>query len=348
MTKLLITGGSGFIGSHCCIVLLEAGFEIIVLDSFLNSSILSLQRISKIINPNLYKNLNIVKGDIRDISLLRKIFLEEANKNDPILGVIHFAGLKAVGESVVNPLRYWDVNVNGSRILFKVMEEFGCRTIVFSSSATIYGFPDSIPINENADIKPINPYGNTKAAIEQILRDLYLSNREKWRIANLRYFNPVGAHPSGLIGEDPQGVPNNIFPLICQVASGKRKKINVYGNDWPTKDGTGIRDYIHVMDLAEGHFFALKYLIKNNPQLISLNLGTGKGESVLNLISTFSKITSIEIPYEVVGRREGDVAVSIANASMAEKVLGWIAKKGIPEMCKDGWNWQSKNPKGYQ
>ena len=348
MTKLLVSGGCGFIGSHCCLVLLNAGFEIVVLDSFVNSSKSSLLRISKIININLYDNLKLIEGDIRDISILRKIFLEEQNTNHPISGVIHFAGLKAVGESVVNPLKYWDVNVNGSRTLLKVMDEYNCRTIVFSSSATIYGFPNSIPIKEDEKIKPINPYGNTKATIELILKDLYDSNKDKWRIANLRYFNPIGAHPSGLIGEDPKGIPNNIFPLICQVASGKRKKIDIYGNDWPTKDGTGIRDYIHVMDLAEGHVFALKYLLNNNPQLISLNLGTGTGESVLNLIYTFSKITNIEIPFEFSSRREGDVAISIANVSLAEKVLGWTAKRGISEMCKDGWSWQAKNPEGYQ
>ena len=282
MAKLLVTGGAGFIGSHCCIVLIEAGFEIVVLVSFVNSSMIPLQRISKILNINVDEKLKIIKGDIRDESLLREIFLTEQKTKNPIIGVIHFAGLKAVGESVINPLRYWDVNVNGSRILFKVMDEFNCRTIVFSSSATIYGIPDSIPINEDAGIKPINPYGNTKATVELILNDLYLSNKHEWRIANLRYFNPVGAHPSGLIGEDPKGIPNNIFPLICQVASGKRKKINIFGNNWPTKDGTGIRDFIHVIDLAEGHYVALKHLLKNDPQLISFNLGTGNGENEFN------------------------------------------------------------------
>ena len=348
MAKLLVTGGAGFIGSHCCIVLLEAGYEIIVLDSFVNSSIIALQRISGIININLEARLKIIKGDIRDIDLLRRIFSEEQSKSEPILGVIHFAGLKAVGESVTNPLEYWDVNVNGSRVLLKVMEEYKCHTIVFSSSATIYGLPDSVPINEKSAVKPINPYRRTKSTVELILNDLYLSDKNKWKIANLRYFNPVGAHASGLIGEDPQDIPNNIFPLICQVASGKREKIRIFGDDWPTEDGTGIRDYIHVMDLAEGHSFALKYLLESDPQIVAINLGTGHGASVFNLISTFSKVNNIEIPYEIVSRRDGDVAISIADPALAEKILGWKAKRNLEKMCKDGWKWQSKNLEGYK
>ena len=348
MAKLLVTGGAGFIGSHCCIVLIEAGYEIIVLDSFVNSSIIALERISRIININLEPRLKIIKGDIRDITLLRKIFYEEQRQGDPILGVIHFAGLKAVGKSVTNPLEYWDVNVNGSRVLLKVMDEYKCHTIVFSSSATIYGLTDSVPINEESAVKPINPYGRTKSTVELILNDLYLSDKDKWKIVNLRYFNPVGAHPSGLIGEDPQDIPNNIFPLICQVASGKREKIRIFGDDWPTKDGTGIRDYIHVMDLAEGHSLALNYLAESNPQIVAINLGTGHGASVFNLISTFSKVNDIEIPYEIVSRRDGDVAISIADPTLAEKILGWKAKRNLEEMCKDGWKWQSKNLEGYK
>tara|TARA_S200000501_G_scaffold378932_1_gene445116 strand:- start:5904 stop:6950 length:1047 start_codon:yes stop_codon:yes gene_type:complete len=348
MAKLLVTGGAGFIGSHCCLVLLKAGYEIIVLDSFVNSSIISLHRISRILNINLEARLKIIKGDIRDITLLRKIFLEEKSKSEPISGVIHFAGLKAVGESVINPLEYWDVNVNGSRVLFKVMDEFTCRTIVFSSSATIYGLPDSVPINEKSALNPINPYGRTKSTVESILNDLYFSNKDKWKIANLRYFNPVGAHSSGFIGEDPKDIPNNIFPIICQVASGKREKIRIFGDDWPTEDGTGIRDYIHVMDLVEGHFLALRYLAKSNPQIVAINLGTGHGASVLNLISTFSRVNDIEIPYEIVSRRDGDVAISIADPSLAENILGWRAKRNLEEMCKDGWNWQLNNLEGYK
>ena len=348
MGVLLITGGAGFIGSHCCHVLLEAGYELIILDSLINSSIESIKRVSLLNGNELQFNdqIKIIQGDIRDNDLLKKTF-KDAQDNKKIEGVIHLAGLKAVGESVQNPLMYWDINVNGSRNLFQTMNEFNCFTLVFSSSATIYGYPKKIPISEKENISPINPYGNTKAAVEKILYDLYKSNKNLWRIINLRYFNPIGAHPSGLIGESPVGIPNNIFPIICKVASKELQEISIYGKDWPTKDGTCIRDYIHVMDLAEGHFSAIKYLIDGRPQYLSINLGTGNGISVLNLITNFEKINKVKIPYKITTKRKGDAAISIAKVELAEKILDWKAKRGISEMCRDGWNWQKRNPNGY-
>jgi len=349
MGVLLITGGAGFIGSHCCHVLLEAGYELIILDSLINSSIESIKRVSLLNGNELQLNdqIKIIQGDIRDTDLLKKIF-KDAQDNKKIEGVIHLAGLKAVGESVQNPLMYWDVNVNGSRNLFQIMNEYNCFTLVFSSSATIYGYPKKIPISEIENISPINPYGNTKAAVEKILYDLYLSDKNSWKIINLRYFNPIGAHPSGLIGESPLGMPNNIFPLICKVGLKQLNKINIFGIDWPTKDGTCIRDYIHVMDLAEGHCSAIKYLLESKPQCLSINLGTGNGISVLSLIKNFEKINGVDIPFAISNRREGDASISIASADLAMKVLNWKAYRGIYEMCKDGWNWQKNNPNGYR
>jgi len=348
MAVLLITGGAGFIGSHCAHIFLKAGYELIIVDSLINSSIESVKRVSLLNGNKLQFNdqIKFIQGDIRDIDLLKKIF-KDAYAHKKIDGVIHLAGLKAVGESVQNPLMYWDVNVNGSRNLFQIMNEFNCFNLVFSSSATIYGYPKKIPISEEENISPINPYGNTKAAVEKILYDLYLSNKNSWKIINLRYFNPIGAHPSGLIGESPLGEPNNIFPLLCKVALKKLKKINIFGSDWSTKDGTCIRDYIHVMDLAEGHYSAIRYLIDAKPQYLSLNLGTGNGISVLSLINNFEKINGVDIPFTITNRREGDAAISIASADLALQVLNWKARRGIYEMCKDGWNWQVNNPDGF-
>ena len=351
MPKILVTGGAGFIGSHSCLVLLNEGYEIIVLDSYINSSPISLQRVSKLVtNKKSQKHkIKLIEGDIRDKDLLINIFNNEFEKDSPIDGVIHFAGLKSVGESVKNPITYWDVNVNGTINLLKVMKDFDCKTIVFSSSATIYGFPDSIPIDEKSEIKPLNPYGFTKTTVEKILYDLYLSEKNQWKIINLRYFNPVGAHPSGNIGEAPIGIPNNIFPFICQVASGKRDKIYIFGNDWPTYDGTGVRDYIHVMDLADGHLTALKFLLESSSSnLISVNLGTGGGISVLELIKKFEAVNKVNIPYEFTDRRDGDAAISIADVKLANEIFGWKAKRDINQICKDGWNWQFKNPNGYK
>ena len=282
--KILVTGGAGFIGSHTCLSLLEKGYEVVVIDSFDNSQKKSLDRVIEILklNTSIKKfDIKIINADIRDEKALDKLFLDNQNLRKPIQAVLHFAGLKSVQESVFKPLHYWDVNVNGSINILRVMNRYKCRTIVFSSSATIYGFSKDKLITENTEIKPINPYGKNKLAIENLLNDIYNSQPGEWRIASLRYFNPIGAHPSGLIGESPIGVPSNIFPYITQVAAGKLEKLTIFGNDWPTLDGTAIRDYIHVMDLAEGHISALEYLNKNKNQIINLNLGTASGTSVL-------------------------------------------------------------------
>ena len=271
----------------------------------------------------------------------------EIPEKHPINAVIHFAGLKAVADSVANPIRYWETNVWGSLCLFKVMKDFDCKTIVFSSSATIYGKSDNEPLKESFVIKPSNPYGQTKAAVESMLEDIFISSKSSWRIANLRYFNPVGAHESGFIGEDPCNIPNNLFPLICRVAKGIYKKIEVYGGDWPTIDGTGVRDYIHVMDLADSHRFALNHLLDNKPQFLNLNIGTGIGTSVLEFIKAFQDVNNCNIPFEISDRRPGDLAHVIANNEKALTVLKWEAIRTLEDICRDGWNWQTKNPNGY-
>ena len=282
-----------------------------------------------------------MEGDIRSNTDLDRAFAA-----GPIEAVVHFAGLKAVGESVAEPLRYWDVNLNGSRCLLAAMAAHGCRTLVFSSSATLYGYPESVPIPESAPIQPINPYGHTKAAVEQLLADVAASE-PGWRIARLRYFNPVGAHPSGRIGEDPNGIPNNLFPFISQVAVGRREQLQVFGGDWPTADGSGVRDYIHVMDLAEGHQAALEALLAEEPQLLTLNLGSGQGHSVLEVVEAFSQACGQPIPYAVVDRRPGDAAITVADASAAAARLGWRTRRSLADICRDGWAWQAANPQGY-
>ena len=346
--KVLVTGGAGFIGSHTCLALLERGYEVVVIDSFINSDRKSLDRVVNILGLNKIKNVSIeiIQADIRNEKVIDNLFLGCQKSGNPIKAVIHFAGLKAVKESIKNPLNYWDVNVNGSITLLKVMNRYKCKTIVFSSSATIYGFTDHISINEDMEIKPINPYGRTKVAIEQLLNNIYISDPSEWKIANLRYFNPIGAHPSGLIGESPSGVPSNIFPHLTQVAVGKIEKLTIFGNDWPTKDGTAIRDYIHVMDLAEGHVSALRFLNEN--KIITLNLGTGSGTSVLELLNTFERVNNINIPIEFSGRREGDACSLIADNTLAISCLGWSPRRSLDEMCVDGWKWQSLNPQGYR
>ncbi|MBM5797999.1 MAG: UDP-glucose 4-epimerase GalE, partial [Cyanobacteria bacterium K_Offshore_0m_m2_072] len=281
-------------------------------------------------------------GDIRNPADLDRAF----GAAHSIDGVIHFAGLKAVGESVQQPLRYWDVNTNGSRCLIEAMQRHSCRTIVFSSSATLYGFPETVPISETAPVQPINPYGHTKAAVEQLLADVNASE-PGWRIARLRYFNPVGAHPSGRIGEDPGGIPNNLFPFISQVAVGRREHLQVFGGDWPTPDGTGVRDYIHVMDLAEGHRAALDRLLSHGPELLTINLGSGQGCSVLELVAAFEAASGKPVPYAIVERRPGDAASTVADPSHAAKLLGWRTRRSISDICRDGWAWQSANPSGY-
>jgi UDP-glucose 4-epimerase len=260
--------------------------------------------------------------------------------------VIHFAGLKAVGESVQQPLHYWDVNVNGSRLLVEAMQRHGCRTLVFSSSATLYGLPEAVPIPESAPVRPINPYGHTKAAVEQLLADVAASEAG-WRIARLRYFNPVGAHPSGRIGEDPGGIPNNLFPFISQVAVGRRAQLQVFGGDWPTPDGTGVRDYIHVMDLAEGHRAALDRLLTHGPALLTLNLGSGQGHSVLELVAALEAASGRNVPYAIVDRRPGDAASTVADPALAATLLNWRTQRSLADICRDGWAWQSANPQGY-
>jgi UDP-glucose 4-epimerase len=345
MAQLLITGGAGFIGSHSCLVLLEAGHNLVVLDNFDNSSPESLKRVLELAGPSAAGRLRVVEGDIRSAADLERAF-EAAPAGQPITAVVHFAGLKAVGESVREPLRYWDVNLCGSRQLLEAMQAHGCRSLVFSSSCTVYGLPKQTPISESAAIQPINPYGHSKAAVERLLADLAASEAG-WRIARLRYFNPVGAHPSGRIGEDPRGIPNNLFPFVSQVAVGRRDCLEVFGGDWPTPDGSGIRDYIHVMDLAEGHRAALDVLLAEPPQLLSLNLGSGQGHSVLEVVRAFELASGRSVPYTVVGRRDGDAASTVADPRLAATRLGWRTRRSLEEMCRDGWTWQQANPEGY-
>lgn len=336
MKSILVTGGAGYIGSHTVLLLLEAGHQVVVLDNLSNSSRESLIRVERLTG----KSVTFVEGDIRDASCLDALF----SAHD-IAAVIHFAGLKAVGESVAMPLSYYDCNVTGSLRLLEAMERAGVRTMVFSSSATVYGEPATVPIREDFPLSATNPYGATKLHIEDMLRDLYRSN-EKWKLALLRYFNPVGAHESGQIGEDPAGIPNNLMPYIAQVAVGKREKLGVFGGDYPTPDGTGVRDYIHVMDLAQGHLAALKALDADGG-LLTVNLGTGRGYSVLEMATSFSQASGRPVPYEIVERRPGDVASCYADPAHANAVLGWKAQRGIEEMCEDHWRWQKQNPEGF-
>lgn len=338
--RVLITGGAGFIGSHTCLVLLEQGHDIVVLDNFDNSSPEALRRVQELTGSS---QLTLVEGDVRDPSAVDQAF-RAAGVVD---GVIHFAGLKAVGESVANPLLYWDVNVNGSRVLAAAMDHHGCRTLVFSSTSTAYGEPETFPLREDMPTAPVHPYAQTKVAVEQMLAALCHSGT--WQVACLRYFNPVGAHPSGRIGEDPLGIPNNLFPFITQVAAGRREKLRIFGQDYPTPDGTGIRDYLHVMDLAEAHGKALDHLFERqttNP--LMLNIGTGRGLSVLDVVHGFEQATGLTIPYEVVERRPGDVPRLEACPKTAQTVLGWSARRSLEEMCRDGWAWQQANPGGYR
>ncbi len=340
--KILVTGGAGYIATHTLIELYKEGYDFIVYDNLSNSSYEALKRVEKIIN----KKIEFIKGDIRDKELLKEVFRK--NKID---GVIHFAGLKAVGESVQEPLKYYENNVVGTIILLEVMKEYNSKKIVFSSSATVYGEPKEIPITEDAPtgVGITNPYGRSKYFIEEILKDLYVSD-DSWKIAILRYFNPIGAFENGLIGEDPNGIPNNLMPYISQVAVGKLKELQVFGNDYDTKDGTGVRDYIHVMDLANAHVKAIEYLNKHQKlhKPLIVNLGTGKGYSVLEIVKSFEKVSGVKVPYKIVKRRPGDLAELYANPNKAKELLGWEAKKDIEQMCKDSWNWQRKNPNGYK
>jgi UDP-glucose 4-epimerase len=329
MPTILITGGAGYIGSHTCVELLAAGYNLIVIDNFSNSKPAVLTRIEQISG----RTLSFVEADIRDRGALRDVFRAHG-----IDAVIHFAGLKSIGESVSQPLRYYDNNISGSIALFEVMAESNVKTLVFSSSATVYGDPHSVPIREDFPLSVTNPYGRTKLMLEEMLRDLPRAD-ESWRIALLRYFNPVGAHESGIIGEDPNGIPNNLMPYITQVAIGKLAQLSVFGNDYPTPDGTGVRDYIHVVDLARGHLAALKAL-DGQPGILTVNLGTGQGYSVLDIVHAFEQASGRPVPYRIVARRPGDVAQCYADVSLAESLLGWRAERGLEAMCRDSWRWQ--------
>jgi UDP-glucose 4-epimerase len=334
---ILLTGATGYIGSHTWVTLLEAGYSVIGLDNFSNSSPRVIERIKRITQ----RELIFVEGDVQDEQLLSDLFEKYS-----IEGVIHFAALKAVGESVQKPLSYYANNINGLLSLLKVMGSFNCGTFVFSSSATVYHPNNPIPYVEDMPLGSTNPYGWTKCMSEQILRDLEVSNHD-WRVAYLRYFNPVGAHPSGLIGEDPKGVPNNLMPFMTQVAVGKRKELSIFGGDWPTHDGTGVRDYIHVQDLARGHVKAIDYLLSQKKSL-TVNLGAGKGYSVLDLLRAFERASKQKIPYQIVDRRSGDIAAFYANASLAEQLLNWRVEFDLDAMCRDSWRWQSNNPNGFE
>ena len=348
--NILVTGGNGFIGSHICISLIEHNFKLTIIDSNINSSQKVFERIKIILKDkvfNIQNYLTFKKGDIRDHEFLNEVFLEAINEKNPIEAVIHCAGLKSVRESVFDPLDYWENNVFGSINLFKVMKRFGCKTIAFSSSATVYGSPEFVPIEENFILRPNNPYGMTKASIEKILEDIYRSSNNSWRIINLRYFNPIGAHKSGLLGEATLKKPNNLFPIICKVAQGQYKSLRIYGNDWDTHDGTAIRDYIHVMDLAEAHTYALSYLFKSDPLILNLNIGTGFGTSVLDLIRKFEEVNKCNIPYVFCKRREGDVPALVAKNQKAISILNWQPIRNLEDMCLDGWRWQKNNTFGF-
>jgi len=335
--SILVTGGAGYIGSHTCVELVNAGYDIVIVDNLCNSSKEAVNRIEQITG----KKVKFYKDDLLDKEAITRIF-----KENEIDSVIHFAGLKAVGESVEIPLKYYYNNITGTLILCEVMKEFNVKKLVFSSSATVYGVPKTVPISEEFPLSATNPYGSTKLMIERILNDLYISDNG-WRIALLRYFNPIGAHKSGLIGENPNGIPNNLMPRVCQVARGKMKELTVWGNDYDTHDGTGVRDYIHVVDLSLGHIAALKKIDKKSGVYV-YNLGTGKGYSVMDIIKTFERVNDIKIPYAIYPRRPGDVAECYANPEKAYRELGWRAVYGLEEMCRDSWNFIVKNPNGYE
>ena len=338
MCTILVTGGAGYIGSHTCVELLEAGYDVVVVDNLCNSSKEALRRVEEITG----KKVKFYENDIADKSAMKKVFQE-----NEIFGVIHFAGLKAVGESVQKPLEYYQNNISGTLNMCEVMREQGVKNIIFSSSATVYGDPETVPITEQCPKgQCTNPYGWTKSMLEQMLTDIQKAD-EEWNVILLRYFNPIGAHKSGRMGEDPNGIPNNLMPYVMKVAIGELPHVNVFGNDYPTPDGTGVRDYIHVVDLAVGHVKAINK-IKENPGVKVYNLGTGIGYSVLDVIDNVSKAVGKDIPYVIAKRRAGDIAECYADATLAKEELGWEAQNGIKEMCEDSWNWQKNNPKGYK
>lgn len=334
---ILVTGGTGYIGSHACLALIQAGYRVMVLDNLSNSHSGVLDRLERICGTR----PDFVRGDIRDVGLLRQLFSEYE-----INAVMHFAGLKSVGESVEKPLEYYDNNVRGTLDLLSAMREAKLKSLIFSSSATVYGDPASVPIKEDAPRSATNPYGRTKLMIEEILADYHHAEPDM-NIMLLRYFNPIGAHESGLIGEDPQGIPNNLMPFITQVAIGRRDKLSIFGGDYPTCDGTGVRDYIHVMDLVEGHVAALRYC-QDRGGLLTVNLGTGQGYSVLQMVRAFERASNKIIPYEIVSKRNGDIAQCWADPTAARELLGWQAQRSLEQMCVDSWRWQENNPKGYR
>ena len=341
MKHILVTGGTGFIGSHTCLSLLKNGYKVVIFDNLTNSSYDSVLRIKNIANSlklNVTKNIDFINGDIRDEKLLNQIFKKYKSKNQSISSVIHFAGLKSISESLIDPLNYWDQNFGGTLSLLKSMSKNNCKKLVFSSSATVYGSKYKASLKENFFNFPINPYGETKNSVEKMLQNIQSSDKE-WSILNLRYFNPIGAHPSGLLGESSILRADNIFPSICRVASGELKKLEIYGDNWPTKDGTCIRDYVHVMDVAEGHVKAIDFLFTKKESFRSVNLGTGKKTTVLELIKVFEKVNKIKVNFVFSEKRKGDPPILIANVSLAKKLFNWKSKKSLDEMCIDGWKW---------
>jgi UDP-glucose 4-epimerase len=339
MSTILLTGGAGYIGSHTCVEVLQAGWKAVIVDNLSNSSPIAIDRIAAITG----ERPAFVQADVRDRAALDRVFAAQR-----IDAVVHFAGLKSVGESVAQPVRYYDNNVTGTLVLIEAMAAHGVPRIVFSSSATVYGLAETMPLDESAPTGPINPYGRSKLMVEEILGDQALAD-PAWRVLLLRYFNPVGAHASGLIGEDPVGVPNNLMPFVAQVAVGRHERLRVFGNDYPTADGTGVRDYIHVVDLAAGHVAALRRILAvDAPRTATVNLGTGRGHTVLEVVRAFEAASGRSVPFEIVSRRPGDVATCYADVTRARELLGWSAQRGLPEMCADAWRWQSANPQGFR
>ena len=341
--KVLITGGLGYIGSHITLMLFQLGFDVYIIDSFINCSPINLRNLKELDHKNLLNGIHVNKGDIRDLSFLERLFSDHSKNENKFTAVIHLAGLKSVYESTLDPIAYWDVNVNGTINLLKIMRKYDCKNIIFSSSATVYGNTEKTLLKEDLPFNPSNPYGETKVAIERILSDVFYSDLGNWKICNLRYFNPVGADPSGLFGEKFSLNPYNLLPYLNLVATGEKRSLSIFGNDWPTKDGTPIRDYVHVSDLAYGHVLAMNYLVSNDNQVLNINIGTGKGNSVLELIDTFQRVNNCEIRYEFKERRPGDVASLVADNDLLKNIFKWSPQRSIDEMCKDSWNWFLKN-----
>lgn len=340
MATILLTGGSGYVGSHIALNLLKKNFSVIIFDSFTNSSNKVFDNFYKVLGEDIiHEKLKVYKGDLREEENLEKLFKDVEKKGRYLDTVIHCAGLKSVKESCMNPLEYWEVNVRGTINLLRIMDKFECKKLIFSSSATVYDPTQLGLLTEKSKLKPVNPYGNTKYVVEKLLEDIYLSSKNSWRIANLRYFNPIGADPDGLIGESPSSEKNNIYPLILDVASKKLDKFTIFGNDWDTKDGTCVRDYIHIDDLARSHIKALQYISDNKPNFLNLNIGTGKGTSVLELIKTFEDVNKVKIPYVFGQRREGDFGCVIADNGLSRNLLKWVPEKNLEDMCRDGWQW---------